>query len=147
MSPKEIIAALPYSKPFLFVDNIVEVSDQAICGDYTFPEDSFFYKGHFKNHPVTPGVILTECMAQIGLVSLGIFKLRDKELNNLQVAFTNAEVQFLKPVLPSEKVTVTAEETYFRFQKLKCKVSLRNENNEICATGNLSGMFSIINEK
>ncbi len=86
-------------------------------------------------------------MAQIGLVCLGIFKFRNEGLRQFQVAFTSAEVQFLKSVFPQETVTVTAEEIYFRFQKLKCRVSLRNENNELCATGSLSGMFELANEK
>lgn len=141
MRSEDIIARLPYSEPFLFVDAINKVETDMIIGEYTFREDAFFYKGHFKNHPVTPGVILTECMAQIGLVSLGIFKLKDKDLSNLQVAFTSAEVSFLKPVYPSEKVIVSAKETYFRFNKLKCDVTLRNEVNEVCAKGSLAGIF------
>lgn len=142
MSSQEIIAQLPYSEPFLFVDAIEEVSETSIRGSYTFAADSFFYKGHFKDHPVTPGVILTECMAQIGLVSLGIYKLAGKELSQLQVAFTSAEVAFLKPVFPNEKVWVMAEESYFRFNKLKCKVKLMNTSNEICAEGALAGIFN-----
>ena len=142
MSSAEIISQLPYTKPFLFVDNIEEVTGTAIKGTYTFPEDSFFYEGHFKNYPVTPGVILTECMAQIGLVSLGVFKLEGKDLSQLKVAFTSAEVFFLKPVFPNEKVTVVAEEHYFRFNKLKCSVKLLNAQQEVCAEGTLAGIFS-----
>lgn len=143
MSSQEIIAQLPYTEPFLFVDHIEEVSATAIRGTYTFAEEAFFYKGHFKNYPVTPGVILTECMAQIGLVSLGIYKLAGEDLSKLQVAFTSAEVAFLKPILPNQKVTVIAEESYFRFNKLKCKVKLVNTANEICAKGILAGIFNL----
>ena len=67
-----ILEHLPYEKPFLFVDALEKISEEGISGYYTFPADSFFYRGHFKDLPVTPGVILTECMAQIGLVCLGI---------------------------------------------------------------------------
>ncbi|MFC4635851.1 3-hydroxyacyl-ACP dehydratase FabZ family protein [Dokdonia ponticola] len=142
MTTKEIIAQLPYTEPFLFVDEIEEVSETHIKGSYTFKEDAYFYKGHFKNHPVTPGVILTECMAQIGLVSLGMYLLKDKEpLENLKVAFTSANVSFLKPVYPNEKVTVLSEVSYFRFQKLKCHVKLYNQENEVVSQGELAGMF------
>ncbi|MDX1428125.1 MAG: hypothetical protein R3206_09910, partial [Salegentibacter mishustinae] len=75
MNYKNILKKLPYTKPFLFVDELLKVNENSAEGRYTFPVDSFFYKGHFKNNPVTPGVILTECMAQIGVVSLGIFLL------------------------------------------------------------------------
>jgi len=142
MNTKEIISLLPYTEPFLFVDDIEEVTEQKIKGSYTFMEDAYFYKGHFKNHPVTPGVILTECMAQIGLVCLGIYLLRDQApLTDLKIGFTNANVSFLKPVYPNEKVTVISEVKYFRFNKLKCNVKLYNQINELVCQGELAGIF------
>ena len=74
MTKKEIISKLPYSKPFLFVDELLHIDENGVEGTYTFDENLDFYKGHFKDNPVTPGVILTEVMAQIGLVCLGIYK-------------------------------------------------------------------------
>ena len=79
MDKKDIIQYLPYSKPFLFVDELLEVSENGVSGTYTFSESEFFYKGHFKENPITPGVILTETMAQIGLVCLGIYLLKEEE--------------------------------------------------------------------
>lgn len=144
MSTEEIIALLPYSEPFLFVDEITTVSNKGITGTYTFKETESFYKGHFKNNPVTPGVILTECMAQIGLVSLGIYLLKEREnLIDLKVAFTSSDLTFLKPVYPKEKVTVISEIEYFRFNKLKCSVKSYNTHNEIVCKGVLSGLLSV----
>ncbi|WP_299684529.1 hydroxymyristoyl-ACP dehydratase [uncultured Dokdonia sp.] len=144
MNTEEIIALLPYIEPFLFVNDIEEVTEQYIKGSYTFKEEAFFYKGHFKDHPVTPGVILTECMAQIGLVSLGIYLLKDKaSLHTMQIAFTSADVSFLKPVLPNERVTVTSEVDYFRFNKLKCNVKLYNQASELVCQGKLAGIFKV----
>ncbi len=73
MKNEEILEKLPYSTPFLFVDDLVSVDENGVTGTFTFKEDLDFYKGHFKNNPITPGVILTETMAQIGLVCLGKF--------------------------------------------------------------------------
>ena len=70
-----IINSLPYSKPFLFVDRITEVDENGITAEYTFRTDEYFYEGHFVNNPVTPGVILTECMAQISLAAFGSYLL------------------------------------------------------------------------
>ena len=75
MNTSEIIQLLPYQKPFLFVDGIDRISEAGVTGHYTFKKEETFYEGHFKDHPITPGVILTECMAQIGLVCLGIYLL------------------------------------------------------------------------
>ena len=60
MNSKQIISLLPYQEPFLFVDQITNVSDTSITGNYTFKKEADFYKGHFKDNPITPGVILTE---------------------------------------------------------------------------------------
>ena len=142
MKKNEIISLLPYSEPFLFVDEILSISDENISGTYTFNKNAFFYKGHFKNKPVTPGVILTECMAQIGLVCLGIYLFgKDTSTANQTFVLNSTEIDFYHPVFPDEKVNVVSEKVYFRFQKLKCKVKMLNANGEIVAKGIISGMI------
>jgi len=142
MIPKEIIALLPYSKPFLFVDDIECINEDGVTGSFTFNPELEFYKGHFKDHPITPGVILTETMAQIGMVSLGIFLLSAEEQTfNGQVAMTSTNVEFLRPVFPGEKVTIISEKIYFRFNKLKCKVMMQNQAGDKVCYGELAGMF------
>lgn len=140
MKSQEIISKLPYSKPFLFVDEIVQIDENRVEGTYVFDEYLDFYKGHFKDNPVTPGVILTEVMAQIGLVCLGIFLLNDRLNTTTSIALTSTEIDFLKPVLPNEKVTVISEKIYFRFGKLKCKVKMINQRAEIVSMGTIAGM-------
>ncbi|MDA9885734.1 hydroxymyristoyl-ACP dehydratase [bacterium] len=143
MEEQNIIELLPYQRPFLFVDAIDTVSENEIRGHYTFRKDEYFYKGHFKDNPITPGVILTECMAQIGLVCFGIFLLKD-ELQNAkkpQVALTSNKTDFYLPVLPGEKVIVHSEKEVFRFNKLKCKVKMLNKKGELVARGVISGML------
>ncbi|MBU2905460.1 MULTISPECIES: FabA/FabZ family ACP-dehydratase [Arenibacter] len=139
----DIIKKLPYTNPFLFVDRINMVSANALEGCYTFKQDEFFYKGHFKEQPVTPGVILTECCAQIGLVCLGIHLLNLEELNtgDLQVALSSSEMQFLLPVFPQETVTVKSSKLFFRFNKLKCEVKMYNQRAQLVCKGVLSGMI------
>jgi 3-hydroxyacyl-[acyl-carrier-protein] dehydratase len=141
MSNQEIISKLPYSKPFLFVDEIVHIDENGVEGNYTFDENLDFYKGHFKDFPVTPGVILTEVMAQIGLVCLGIFLLNNTFSKLTSIALTSTEIEFLKPVFPNEKVIVISEKIYFRFGKLKCKVIMKNEKGEVVCTGIIAGMI------
>lgn len=138
MNYKEIITRLPYSKPFLFVDALESVSENGVVGCYTFRADSDFYKGHFKENPITPGVLLTECMAQIGVVCLGIFLTATSQAK--KVALSNTSIDFYKPVLPDETVTVHSEKIYFRFGKLKCKVRMLNAKDEVVALGEISGM-------
>jgi|WP_321248307.1 3-hydroxyacyl-[acyl-carrier-protein] dehydratase len=143
MTEQEIIALLPYQEPFLFVDELTAISSEGITGNYTFKKEAYFYEGHFKNNPITPGVILTECMAQIGLVCLGIYMLKDEvSESNPKIALTSSQVDFFLPVLPGDKVTVVSEKEVFRFNKLKCNVKLYNEKNELVCRGKISGMIA-----
>jgi 3-hydroxyacyl-[acyl-carrier-protein] dehydratase len=142
MNVSEIIALLPYQKPFLFVDGIDEISGESVTGHYTFKKEEFFYEGHFKNNPITPGVILTECMAQIGLVCLGIYLLKEElESDNPKIVLTSNQIDFYLPVLPEEKVTVVSEKVVLRFNKLKCKVKMLNTKGKLVARGIISGML------
>ncbi|MBC7748030.1 MAG: beta-hydroxyacyl-ACP dehydratase [Methylotenera sp.] len=141
MTNQEIIAKLPYSKSFLFVDEILHINENGVEGTYYFDENLDFYKGHFKDNPITPGVILTEVMAQIGLVCLGIFLLDDSFNKAISIALTSSEIEFLKPVFPNERVTVISEKIYFRFGKLKCKVIMKNKKGEEVCTGIIAGMI------
>jgi len=138
---KEIIELLPYEPPFLFVEELSAISENGAEGFYTFKEDEYFYQGHFKDNPITPGVILTEVMAQIGAVCLGIYLLRDKISEKPKIALTSNEVDFFLPVLPRERVKVVSEKIYFRFNKLKCKVQMFNEKEELVCRGTISGML------
>lgn len=137
-----ILDLLPYSKPFLFVDQLSKVSEEGIEGSYTFPKDLPFYEGHFKGNPVTPGAILTECCAQIGVVSLGIYLINGKFQKTSQIALTSSEMEFLKPVYPGETVTVTSKKIYFRFGKLKCKTKMTDQKGNIICKGTIAGIIT-----
>ena len=136
-----ILEKLPYDKPFLFVDTLHHVDENGVEGSYTFPEDSFFYQGHFRQAPITPGVILTEVMAQIGVVCLGIFLLDQALPAGVSIAMTRTHVDFYKPVFPAETVTVRSIKEYFRFNKLSCNVEMLNSRGELVCRGTISGMM------
>lgn len=152
---KTIVELLPYGQPFLFVDELSSVDDDGCDGHYTFREDEFFYQGHFKGHPVTPGVILTECMAQIGLVCLGIYLTQGSKINSVnynsedttkdesvQVVFSESKVLFENAVYPGDCVRVVSKRKYWRMGKLKCEVEMYNAIGERVCRGELSGILT-----
>lgn len=141
MNFNSIISQLPYSQPFLFVDELLQIDENGVTGTYCFPKDSYFYKGHFKDYPVTPGVILTECMAQIGLVCLGIFLNTAEENKKTKIGLSSTEMDFYKPVFPGEMVKVISTKIYFRFHKLKCKVEMFDADENLICKGTIAGML------
>ena len=149
----KILNHLPYKSSFRFVDNISLLSENDIVGEYTLREDAFFYEDHFIGNPVTPGVIITEIMAQIGLVVLGIFLvLKENDFNfmkedSLFPLLTSTDVSFYKIVLPGQKVTVISKKQYFRFGKLKCYIEMLDSSKEIIAKGTFSGIMKKIDIK
>jgi 3-hydroxyacyl-[acyl-carrier-protein] dehydratase len=144
----EIIRQLPYGKAFRFVDEILSADSESITGSYFFRKDLFFYEGHFKDYPVTPGVILTEVMAQIGLVAFGIYLLGEKKdiqqlkKDKLMPVLTSAQVEFYKMVFPGQKVIVHSRKIIFRHGRLKCDVKMRDEKSAVICEGLLAGMIS-----
>lgn len=144
MEYQQIIEQLPYTNPFLFVDALSKIDDDGVIGSYTFKKNAAFYKGHFIGNPVTPGVLLTECCAQIGLVCFGIYlqgSHTTSTKNHLQIALTSSEMEFYCPVYPGETVVVTSEKKYFRFQKLKCLVKMHTQEGKLVCKGVIAGMI------
>jgi 3-hydroxyacyl-[acyl-carrier-protein] dehydratase len=143
---QNILDCMPYEVPFRFIEEILEIDDEHVVGTYTFKKDEFFYKGHFPGNPITPGVILTECMAQIGLVAFGIhlYQATPQMMNNLRVFFTNNQISYYRTVLPGERVTVKSNKLYFRLKSLKCEVIMENESGEVIAKGVMAGMFATV---
>ncbi|MHA4894962.1 3-hydroxyacyl-ACP dehydratase FabZ family protein [Pedobacter sp. PWIIR3] len=143
MNKDEVLTHLPYRSPFLFVDELLDINENSVSGTFTYDPSMDFYKGHFINYPITPGVILTETLAQIGLVCLGIYLSGSSE-NRLpgHIMLTSTAIDFLKPVFPGEKVTVQAEKIYFRFKKLNCNVKMINQAGEVVCKGIIAGMVT-----
>lgn len=70
----DIQSLLPHRKPFLFVDSIESFDDEGCVCTRKFTDEDFFFKGHFPEYPVVPGVILIETMAQGGGAALSYQK-------------------------------------------------------------------------
>ena len=144
---QEVLDLVPQQKPFRFIDEIISLDDEQIVGAYRFREDEYFYRGHFPGNPITPGVILIETMAQVGVVAFGIYLLsRQKNTRPSQMdmplsLFSLADgVEFRNIVLPGERVIIKGEKIYFRKKIIKAKVIMEREDGEIICSGELSGV-------
>lgn len=106
---EEIKAIIPHRDPFLFLDEIIELKtlDKAI-GVKHVTENEFYFKGHFPNKPVVPGVVLVESLAQVGAVIL----LSDEQYKGKIAYFTGIKnAKFRKSVVPGDTLYLHCEVT------------------------------------
>jgi 3-hydroxyacyl-[acyl-carrier-protein] dehydratase len=143
LTPKQVLDLIPQQDPFRFIDEILEVDDDHIVGTYRFRPEADFYRGHFPGNPVTPGVILIEALAQVGIVALGIFLLAresEDEVTKTMTLFTDTNVEFAGIVNPGDRVTITAEKVFFRRRKLRSSAEMKLDDGTIVCSGTVSGM-------
>jgi len=99
---------LPHRPPFLFLDELRSADDTGAVGEYTFTlEKNDFFKGHFPDFPVVPGVILIEAMAQVAGASVVARKIVGE-----QASFAIAsidEVRFRQPFRPGDRLVTVVE--------------------------------------
>ncbi|WP_455382234.1 3-hydroxyacyl-ACP dehydratase FabZ [Salinispira pacifica] len=92
---------LPHREPFLYVDRLEKVTKEEIVGYRRYGEDEYFFKGHFPDYPVVPGVILVETMAQCGGAGMRALNGSDESLFFLA---TVEKAKFRRQVRPGEEV-------------------------------------------
>lgn len=114
---KDIEALLPHRKPFLFVDEIVRADDSGSESRYTFKQDEFFFKGHFPEYPVVPGVVLIETMAQAGGAALSFMGTFEK--GALFFLATVDKVKFRNQVRPGDTVRIEVKNLRVSSQMIK----------------------------
>jgi 3-hydroxyacyl-[acyl-carrier-protein] dehydratase len=121
---QKILNALPYGKDFCFVDSIETVDEDRISGTVTFSKDAFFYKAHFAEKPMVPGVIMIEAMGQLGMVCHLIFLSGHYDQSFLPV-LSNVEATFVGNAEYGELCYIHGKKLYYRRNILKSEVELK----------------------
>jgi len=101
------IELLPHRPPFLFVDTLIAADETGGMAEYTFTEEkNDFFKGHFPDFPIVPGVVLCETMAQAAGAALVARGALGEQSSFILASIENA--RFKKPVRPGDKLVTIA---------------------------------------
>jgi len=102
----QIMKILPHRYPFLMVDKVTQIDGNKITGVKNITVNEPYFQGHFPNHPIMPGVLQLEAIAQVA----GILMLRQAENFGKLAYFMSAEnVKWRKPVRPGDMLTISVE--------------------------------------
>ena len=113
-----VLRLLPHRYPFLMVDRVVKIDGNHITAIKNVTVNESYFQGHFPGHPVMPGVLQLEAMAQVA----GIIMLKSAENTNKIAYFMSAEdVKWRKPVLPGDTLVIDVEMTKVRGKIGKAK--------------------------
>jgi UDP-3-O-[3-hydroxymyristoyl] N-acetylglucosamine deacetylase/3-hydroxyacyl-[acyl-carrier-protein] dehydratase len=106
MGIEQIMKLLPHRFPFLMVDRILKMAAGKIVGVKNVSVNEPFFQGHFPGHPIMPGVLQLEAIAQVG----GLMMMKHAETGRQMAYFMSAEnVKWRKPVVPGDTLLIEVE--------------------------------------
>lgn len=108
LNKEEIKKIIPYQEPFLFVDEVKEITESRILGFYQTSPKDYYFQGHFVNFKIMPGVLVVEALAQISTILLRR-KIGQNHKNYHFLAYDVRSCQFFRPIFPGEKIDLKAE--------------------------------------
>ena len=140
LNQSQIKEYIPHREPFLFIDELIDIKKlQKATGVKTFTKNDYFFRGHFPEQPVVPGVILVEMMAQTA-AALIAYSIKEETFDKIVYLMNIDNTKFRKPVFPGEKIfaNVNALRSKGRVWKFEGKL-IDGNNNKIaesvwCAT-------------
>ena len=134
----EIIKVIPHRYPFLFVDRVLEIEPKKrIIGIKNVTINEPFFEGHFPGHPIMPGVLIIEAMAQVG----GMLLMGSVENPESKVVYFMSldNVKFRKPVKPGDQIRFELEMTQIRGMVCKMRGVARVDG-EVVAEADMAAM-------
>ena len=106
----ELKAILPHEYPFLLIDKVTEYEEgKRLVAVKNVTANEHFFVGHFPGHPIMPGVLILEAMAQAAIVLYAQSKHVEKD--TVRYYFAKAEIKWRAPVVPGDQlqIEITAE--------------------------------------
>lgn len=135
MDLDEIKSILPHREPFLFVDEVLEINEKRIVAKKFIKDDEYFFKGHFPQEPIMPGVLIVEALAQVG----GVMLLR-KYKGAIPLFMGIDKARFRKIVRPGDTLFMEVELCQERGTIVKIFGIAKVNNDIVCETTIMAGI-------
>jgi 3-hydroxyacyl-[acyl-carrier-protein] dehydratase len=135
MDIEAIKRILPHRPPFLFVDEVIEVSDDRILAKRKIRDDEYFFAGHFPDEPIMPGVLMVEAIAQAG----GVMLLRNRE-NGIPLFMAIDKVRFRRIVKPGDTLILEVRLLQDRGKVVKIEGTAKVDDAVACEATILAGI-------
>ena len=120
VATEDVLSAIPHRPPFLFVDRVLEVTDKSIVAERTLRKEEEFFKGHYPQMPIMPGVLLCEALFQTaGILMSRYLNETDKDGRKIPVLTRIESAKFKQPAFPGDclrlevQLTEKMKEFYF----------------------------------
>lgn len=128
---EDIHRRIPHRPPFLFIDNILEITDTGAKASLTVREDFSFFEGHYPGNPIMPGVLLCESVFQTGAIFLADY-LKNQTLTDDKVTPVLSRIRdarFKRMVLPGDQIeiSVTIKDQIGQFYNLSGEIKNNNK--------------------
>lgn len=108
LSKVQIKEIIPYQEPFLFVDGVEEMTENKISGFYQTSAEDYYFKGHFVDFKIMPGVLVVEALAQLSTILLRK-KIGEEHKKYHFLAYDVKSIQFYKPIFPGDKIVLKVD--------------------------------------
>ena len=137
LTVEEIQTILPHRPPFLLIDKVLDTDYETyVEAVKNVTVNEAFFGGHFPGHPVMPGVLIVEAMAQAAAI---IVSSRAGNETKIPYFMTIDEVKFRRPVVPGDQVRIRVDALQMRPRTGRAKAVATVDGNVVC-----EGMFGFI---
>jgi 3-hydroxyacyl-[acyl-carrier-protein] dehydratase len=139
LNKEDIKKIIPHREPFLLIDEVLEVEPgKSIKAVKNVDKNEYYFKGHFPQNPIMPGVLILEAIAQAGAIAVLLLP----ENNGKLALFAGIDkARFKKIVRPGDKLEIEVEITDFRRNIGKARGTARVGGDVACYS---EAMFAII---